>query len=366
MKALLICAHFPPTRCGVGDYTEQLVRHLDSIGVDVWVITSKGDTLGDERILRIIKGWGPLGGLKILWFTRKIKPHIIHIQYHGDDFGGGRWIAILGVVLRVMGYRLITTLHNLQGSSLLWCLLRVSERLILTNDKDLERLSERFPFSLQKAIVIPAGPGTPKKDSMIRRLVAKEETVISYYGFINQQKGIETLLYTLRGIIDDGYKVRLLMIGDLHSGVGDGHFEYKERIKGLTEELGIDPYVVWTGYVTKEEASSYLVSSDICVLPFLDGASTKRSSLISCLHHGLPVITTLDGTPPEGMEDHKNLIFIRPGDVEGLEKAIIELINDKDLRARLGKEAEELVNKRYTWERITKRIIEIYEDLLSG
>jgi glycosyltransferase involved in cell wall biosynthesis len=288
---------------------------------------------------------------------RDIGPNVVHIQYHGDDFGRGPWINLLPIMLKMSGKRVITTLHNLNGPPYferfwLWLLLKTTNRVILTNERDMEKLVRNFSSVRKKATIIPAGPGTPKIGKGEKR--KNGPIVISYYGFINPQKGIETLFFALRGVIDSGYKVRLLMIGDLHSGVGNGLGEYRRRIRELARELGIEGSIHWRGYVGKDEASSLLLSSDICVLPFADGASTKRSSLISCLSHGVPVITTLDGTPPDGMEDHKNILFFPPGNVDILKKAIIELIKDRGLRKRLGREGERLVEERYSWKRIVE------------
>lgn len=374
MKILMIVASFPPQRCGVGDYTEQLCKNLAADGVEVEVITSAGSREQGEgrreqkfEVYPVIKKWGFGALFPILRLIRALRPEVVHIQYHGDDYQRRVMINLLPLVLRFFGRGLwtVTTLHNLQKPLIfpklgMEVFLRFSQKIILTNEMDRNELVGEFPFTAQKVIIIPAGPGTPKAKGEVRS--KKEEGVtLSYFGFINPGKGIETLFLALKNLIEKGYKIKLLMIGDLHNGAGEGLDGYAKELRGLAERLRIEDFITWTGYVSKRETSSYLLSSDICVLPFRDGASTKRSSLLSCLDHGLPVVTTYNGPIPSGMEDHKNVLLVRPDDEVGLSKAIVELIEDRDLRAQLARGAEELVEREYSWGKIAKKMRGVYE-----
>ncbi|HAV42565.1 TPA: hypothetical protein DCX15_00910 [bacterium] len=377
MKILMIVASFPPQRCGVGDYTEQLCKNLVTDGVEVGVITSAGSREGGEerreqrfKVYPVVKRWGFGALFPILRLVRALRPDVIHIQYHGEDYEKSIMISLLPLILRFLGKGLrITTLHNLQEPLIfpklgMQIFLRFSERIILTNEIDQHELIRKFPFISQKAVVIPAGPGTPKgeerREEGIEDNGVEGEVTLSYFGFLNPSKGIETLFLALKNLIEGGYKVRLLMIGDLHNGASEDLRRYVEKLKELAERFKIEDSITWTGYVSKRGTSLYLLSSDICVLPFRDGVSTKRSSLISCLDHGLPVVSTCNGFIPRGMEDHKNILLVPPDDELSLSKAIIELIEDKDLRIRLAKEAKKLMEKEYSWKEIVKRTVNLY------
>jgi glycosyltransferase involved in cell wall biosynthesis len=119
MKVVIVCAHFPPARCGVGDYSERLFLELGRNGVDVWVITSECEVEkekpGDSRILRAAKKWSLFSIIKILKLIKDIDPDVVHIQYHGEDFGRRPWISLFSVILKIRKRRVITTLHDLSG-----------------------------------------------------------------------------------------------------------------------------------------------------------------------------------------------------------------------------------------------------------
>ena len=71
-------------------------------------------------------------------------------------------------------------------------------------------------------------------------------------------------------------------------------------LDALADELGVSAELIWTGYLEPPEVSAALLSADMAVLPYADGASFRRGSLLAVLAHGLPVITTTPGTSNQG------------------------------------------------------------------
>ena len=51
--------------------------------------------------------------------------------------------------------------------------------------------------------------------------------------------------------------------------------------------------VVRSGFLSAEAVSAYLLAGDVALLPYVDGASPRRGSLLACAEHGLPIVSTL-------------------------------------------------------------------------
>ncbi|MCX6023909.1 MAG: hypothetical protein NTZ05_19705, partial [Chloroflexi bacterium] len=60
----------------------------------------------------------------------------------------------------------------------------------------------------------------------------------------------------------------------------------------LIRQLRLGGNTTWTGHLPLPEVSAHLLAADAAVLPFTDGASFRRTSLLAMLAHGLPLVTT--------------------------------------------------------------------------
>ena len=67
---------------------------------------------------------------------------------------------------------------------------------------------------------------------------------------------------------------------------------YLQRVQALVDQLGLSERVRWTGFTAAAEVSANFFASDIAVLPYRDGASFRRGSLMAAIAHGMPVIST--------------------------------------------------------------------------
>jgi glycosyltransferase involved in cell wall biosynthesis len=128
--------------------------------------------------------------------------------------------------------------------------------------------------------------------------------------------------------------------------------------KQVRAALGDLP-VIAPGPLPAEEVSRRLPAIDIFLSPFIDGISTRRSSMMTALQHGLPVV----GTRGEWTDD---LLLALDGeafllsDVEdrsGYIGHVLNLVQDRDLGARLGAQARCLFAERFDWDRIAARMV---------
>jgi polysaccharide biosynthesis protein PslF len=112
---------------------------------------------------------------------------------------------------------------------------------------------------------------------------------------------VDDLLAALRLLVNRERDVRLVMIGGRDHDSNAEDRRCQQRVDALIGELGLCERVIWTGFTDSAEVSGHLLSADICVLPFRDGATFQRGTLLAALAHGLPVVTTrVPGGQPRG------------------------------------------------------------------
>lgn len=391
MKVCLISGEFRPMQGGVGDFTYEVGRALRALGATVTVLTSTAaGPPRDENGLRVeprLERWGWDSWRTIIRTAEEMKADVLNIQYQAAVYGMHPAIHFLPLRLRARKQRpgVVVTFHDLRvpylfpkaGRVRWWVVLalaRWSDAVIVTNEEDLATLA---PYPLSPApYLIPIGsnieprpPADYDREAWRARWgVGPEDILLSYFGFLNESKGGETLIRALDEVVKKGCLACLLMVGGKWGSSDPTNVAYARRVEALIDELGLSERVMWTGYTPPEEVSANLLASDICVLPYYDGASFRRGSFMAALVHGLPIVTTSVGRLAADLEsaahlprlqDGENVLLVPPDDAVALAEAIAHLADTPELRQRLGQGAKEM-SKAFGWNRIAEKTLEVY------
>ena len=382
MRVCLVSAEYPPQQGGVGDYTRELASALGHQGADAFVLTGgapvAGDAAGPVPVERCIRGWGWRAWWDLDHALRRLAPQVVNVQYQAAAYGLHPAIN-LWPRRAWRDWPIVVTFHDLRvpylfpkaGRLRFRAVVEMAQsarRAIVTNIEDQAVLS---PLLAQPPALIPIGsnihpappPGFDRAAWRSQAGVAAGETVLAYFGFLNESKGGEELVRALAALRQRGLAVSLWMIGGQIGTSDPTNQAYLARVRQLIGELGVEPWVRWTGFVGPAEVSAHLLSADLCVLPYRDGVSFRRGSLMAALAHGLPVVSTVPRLLPAEIKDGQNMALVPPGDAEALAGRIAALIADPAARVRLGEGARELA-RRFEWDAIARRTLEVYDALV--
>jgi len=383
-------------KCGVGDYTARLVENIAPLTKQVNVITTDDSLINqgrrfkaaeNVRILKIMKKWNFPSAFRLIKKIRELDPGVVHIQYHFQTFNHGilkgLMITMLPFFLKQAGLKVkitVTSHTRLEGpylfrgagflrQSALKLMYLFSDKIILTNRYEMKELIERFGFARQKAIYIAGGTGfsndknvKPDEIRLMRNKIKQsdDEIVICNFGYMVPHKGLEEFFRAVNILRKKGYRIRILAIGGRQNDIESRNNNYVNQLDKTLDELNLKPYVSWTGYCETPKASLFLYSADICVMPFVEGSSELRSSLMCALSHQLPIVTTHSERTPIEFVDHKNMLLTSPHDYQSLANAIEELIKFPELRAKLAEAAGQLYQKNYSWPIIARKTYQAY------
>ena len=386
MRVLYITGEYPPMRGGVGAYTHILSQSLQESGVDVHVLTSigvGGEAGSSPTVHPLIERWNWGFWQTAHTLVQQLRPHIVHIQYQTAAFGMHPAINFLPWRLRrVAGMQRIVTFHDLRlpfifpkaGKLRGWAnrqLARQCNRCVATNREDMLELrawdlhhtSVEIPIGSN----IPALPPDGYDRAAWRALhdIGPDDILLCYFGFLNSSKGAETLMQALAQLEPTESHIRLWMIGGQVGASDTSNRVYFEKVKALLADLGIAGHIRWTGYTSEEDVSANLLAADIAVLPYQDGASFRRGSLLATLSHGLPIVTTTPAVPLPELIQGQTAMLVPPNDPESLAHAILQLSGDEGLRRNLTEGARRLASS-FTWEAIASQHLELYRSLGVG
>lgn len=185
--------------------------------------------------------------------------------------------------------------------------------------------------------------------------VHKQQTgyfTLLFLGLLGKNKGIYDLLECIRD-----HKVEFQGKLKLYIG-GNGEIEH---VKQLIKEYGIADIVIFEGWVSGDKKIELLNKSDAYILPsYKEGLPI---SILEAMSYGMPIISTPVGGIPEIVSNGENGYLVEPGNKEDIYKAIISLLNDSDLRNRMGSVSLSRVGEHLP-EYVEKQLETLYDSLL--
>lgn len=181
-----------------------------------------------------------------------------------------------------------------------------------------------------------------------------DDLLITYVGRIERTKSVLVLIKSFEKLAACNSKVHLLIAG---SGG-----EYAEELKQYCSQLPINTRarIQWKENFPLEEKATLFNALDILVLP-----SANESFGIVFLEAWVcrkPVIGAAIGAVKDVITENSDGLLMEVDDPESLSVQLTKLINDAELRRRLGLRGYEKVMRNYTWDKIVARLRQCYED----
>jgi glycosyltransferase involved in cell wall biosynthesis len=344
-----VSGEYPPDIGGIGDYTASLRAALADLRCASTVVSrhqvGRWDARGLFRLLRLAPRHG-----------------VVHIQYQAAAFDLLGDICLVPLALRRYrpSVRTVTTFHDVRVPYLfpragglrqqaLRILASTSDAVVGADQRDIEALGEcgvRIPIGTNIGCSPPEGYD---RAAFRERLgLRPDDLAVVYFGLLNASKGLDVLLSTFERL----HSARLLMLGG-EAGASDP--TDRDTARWITARLG--PRVIRTGWLPRPELSAHLLAGDVALLPYADGASARRGSLLACAAHGLPIVSTL----PAGAEVAQFIRAIEP-DPLLLAQAVREVAANPSAWHMASRALADDVS----WRRIAQAHVDLYDRLLKG
>ncbi len=374
MKIGLISGEFPPMPGGVGHYSRILGERMQAQGHSVRVLSRSGSNC-DELEITGVSGWGLKQVLKIKAWAEDHELDVINVQFQTAAYDMSPWIHFLPSLL---DQPIVATFHDLRHPYLFpkagrlrdWIVMHLAgsaDGVIATNPEDEKKLA-RAPMRA----IIPIGSNilceAASAESTARwreeLSLSDSTTLIGHFGFVQAIKGIDLLVEALAELRGNGHDVRLLFIGGGRNAVNaDAGESYRESLEDRIREYGLGDVVRWTGFLPEAEVAACLQAVDIVTLPYLDGASYRRGSLMAAINYGCAIVTTQPRVEHESFIHGENIWLIDRGSATAISDAIIQLIQNPQTVNHLRDGARQL-RLRFDWDVIARDTLAFFEEVL--
>jgi glycosyltransferase involved in cell wall biosynthesis len=141
--------------------------------------------------------------------------------------------------------------------------------------------------------------------------------------------------------------------------IGDG--ELRDELRRRVDQLGLGGRVHFAG--ARRDLGNILNAIDLFVMPSLwEGLPL---SLVLAMGAGLPVVASKVAGIPEVVQDNVSGLLVDPGDAAALAAAMVRLVQDQPLGARLGQAGRALVRPRFGVDRYIASMTALYDKLLD-
>lgn len=237
--------------------------------------------------------------------------------------------------------------------------LRAADRVVVVSRVLRDDLVESG-VAPQKILVNPNGvdpirfhPDVPSTAVRAEHDLPASCTVVGFAGTFGVWHGIPTLAAVLPLVAQARPNVRFLMIGD---------GPLRSLVDEAVERYGLAGRVASAGLVPHETMPAYLAACDVLVSPHgrqLDGGEFFGSptKLYEYMAAGRAIVASDVGQIGDVLEDETSALLVPPEDVEALASAILRLVDDPALRARLGAAARGRAARDHTWRQNAERVL---------
>lgn len=382
MNILFCSRRFFPAISGMSVYATNLLRQLVAAGHDVTMVSQYRDDPTGTRVY----GGGPPpevpgvtvigrrsvgeeafaepGGADfeadvddmvdtILAEHRRRPFDILHAQY---GYPNG-WAVLLAA--RKIG---IPTVVSIQGGDGHWVgsccethrlgMLNVvnhANALLIGCESFATEVVERLGVPRQRFTIVP-GAVDVRRFHPAEGFVpgaAQDPVRLLYHGRVDRRKGSLDFLEALALL-----RTRDVRFAATISGIGPDY----DSSRDLAAKLDLD--VRFTGYADYAAAPQLYREADVFVSPtYAEGFS---NTILEAMASGLPSVSCFAVGVVDCLRDRENGLLVQPGDIPALAQALRDIIENAPLRRRLAATALEECRRTYSWEAVSRLIMDVY------
>ncbi|MDR0558071.1 MAG: glycosyltransferase [Treponema sp.] len=188
---------------------------------------------------------------------------------------------------------------------------------------------------------------------LMDKLFNKQNKRLLFVGRLVYYKGVEVIIQAMRTVRG----AELFIAG---SGVLEGELKARVEMEGLKEKIH------FLGYLPFEDLKAAYADCDIFVFPSNANVEAFGLAQMEAMFYGKPVVNTnLPTGVPLVSVDGKTGLTVPVNDADALSRAIQRLIDDDELRLRLGANARQRVYEEYSFDRMMDKVYELCEALVN-
>src|SRR3989339_287067 len=374
--SILYFGSFPPRECGIATFTKRLTTAIDKefspeIKSKILAINSNGTSIYNypRKVSMQINETEIEDYLNRANEINKSQDiRLVNIQHEYGLFGG-EYGEFLIPFLEIVKKPVIITMHTVlpkpdeKMKKVAQIISQKAAGIVVMNHFAKKILYENYGIKNNKISIIPHGVfhiPFPSKSHAKKKLNLSNKIIISTFGMISRDKGIEYAIEALPKVIEEHPNVLYLIIGATHPQVLKEEGEkYRNKLKKLIQKHKLKDYVkFYNRYLTDKEVVDYLKATDIYVYPILSRQQASSGSLSDAMACGCPAITTKTQYAESVINEERGR-FVRFRNSKDITASLLELLGNKNLCKEMLKNTY-FFTRHMTWQNVALSYFELF------
>jgi D-inositol-3-phosphate glycosyltransferase len=251
--------------------------------------------------------------------------------------------------------------------------LSMADRIIVATPAEYAQLQWLYHADVSKIIIIPPGVDVgrfyPISSDEAKEYIGVPPCgrMLLFVGRIEPLKGLNVLIEAI-GIMHQKERLKenpfcLAIIGGEPDESTEQTNIEMSRIKSLSEQQGLKDFVFFLGKQSQDSLPYYYSAAEAVVLPSqYESFGMVALEAMAC---GVPVVASQIGGLAYLVQDGVTGYTVPVDDPTELANRLSSLLLDPSLRERMGSQAVKVAQD-YAWDKIAKKLISVYEDLLHN
>lgn len=237
----------------------------------------------------------------------------------------------------------------------------IAERLALIGATRLFTVSESLRnhmryWGISGHRIVVAPNGVPVRVGLPHRDLPDETWTLGTMALFRPRKGVHVLVQALALLRQQGYAVRLRLVGGFETP------EYEREVHGLAARLGVAEAIDWVGFAN--DVNAQFDRMDLFVLPSLYGEGMPMV-VLEALASGVPVVASQVEGIGEVVREGIEGALVKPDDPRALAGAIAKFLTGQYDWRCIHKAAVMRQQEEYSDVRMAKRIAQQYDEILA-
>jgi glycosyltransferase involved in cell wall biosynthesis len=214
---------------------------------------------------------------------------------------------------------------------------------------------------IKKDVVFRLGPDSCSKVRVlynpcpqIEYELSGKDSIVLFAGLLIPEKGYADLIDAFSRVAAKYPEWSLIL-------AGDGRMDEARK---LASDLGIEPRVQFTGWVSGKEKEKLFKRAAVFCLPSYDEG--VPASVMEAVSSRAAIVVSNVGGIPEVVQDGYSALLIAPGDNDSLASSLSKLISDPCLRHELADNAANYAESHFSMDIIAQQLRDIYNYLLDN
>jgi len=291
---------------------------------------------------------------EIIKAVEEFQPDIIHVHHLMPLTWIARFIKIaygLNFIVTAHGSELPTLERDKRYPYLTAEALSKAVRIAANSFWTKEWMSQIFGTQFNKKIrIIPGGvnlslfPEHIDRSDVDNKYHLKDKRLVLFSGKLTKYKGVKYLLLAAKHI-------------DAVVGIaGDG--PERQALEKLVKDLKLTN-VKFFGYIPNGDLIKLYYRADVCVVPSV-WDEPLGLVVLEAMAANTPVVVTRKGGIPLMVKDGYNGLFVRPRNPKEISDKVNYLLDNDEIRLKMGGIARQTVVEKFTWEKIAGKYERMY------